>query len=120
MEDQAMANKESCAGGDVCKLIVGGLLGAGIALLLAPQTGKKTRKYLACCAKEFGGKANEAANDFAETLSDFVESAGDRAAEILKEGAELTQDSKKTLLAALEKGQKILEAQRKKLADMIG
>ena len=115
-----MANKESCAAGDVCKLVVGGLLGAGIALLLAPQTGKKTRKYLACCAKEYGGKANEAVNEFAETLSDFVETAGNRASELLEEGADLSQESKKALLAALEKGQEKLEAQRKKLADLIG
>ncbi|HBG04547.1 MAG: hypothetical protein A2075_10340 [Geobacteraceae bacterium GWC2_58_44] len=115
-----MGDKEACMAGDVCKLVVGGLLGAGLALLLAPQSGKKARKYLACCAKDFGGKANEAVNEFAETLSDFVETAGNRASEILEEGADLTQESKKALLAALEKGQEKLEAQRKKLADMIG
>lgn len=114
-----MAHKESCVAGDVCKLVVGGLLGAGIALLLAPQAGKKARKYLACCAKSVGGKANEAATDFTETLSDFVETAGARAAEIFEEGADLTQETKKALLAALEKGQEKLEEQRKKLADML-
>ena len=115
-----MGNKECCSGGDVCKLVVGGLIGAGLALLLAPQTGKKTRKYLARCAEEIGGKANEAASDFAETLSDFVDSAGSRAAQILKEGGDLSLESKKMLLSALEKGQEKLEEQRKKLADMIG
>ncbi len=115
-----MANKESCAVGGVCKLLVGGLLGAGIALLLAPQSGKKARKYLACCAKKVGGQANEAANDFVETLTDFVETAGNRAAEIFEESADLTQESKKALLAALEKGLQKLEEQRKKLADMLG
>jgi gas vesicle protein len=119
MEEITMANKESCAGGDFGKVMLGGLIGAGLALLLAPQTGKKARKYLACCAKTVGGKANEAANEFAENLSDFVESAGTRAAEIFREGADLTQESKKALLAALEKGQEKLEEQRKKLADMI-
>ena len=115
-----MADKECRAAGDICKLLVGGLLGAGAALLLAPQTGKKTREELAGYAKKVGGRANEAANDLAETLSDFVDRAGNRAAEILQEGSELTQESKKALLAALEKGQEKLEEQRKKLADMIG
>ena len=114
-----MKDRESCCS-DIGKFVLGGLVGAGLALLLAPQTGRKTRKYLAGCAKEFGGKANEAACDFAETFSDFVETAGKRASEILEEGAELTQESKKSLLAALEKGQEKLEAQRKKLADMLG
>lgn len=115
-----MGDKECCGGGGVLGVLVGGLIGAGLALMFAPQTGKKTRKYLACCAKDLGGKANDAAHDLAETLTDFVETAGNRAAEILEEGAELTLESKKALLAALEKGQEKLEAQRKKLADMIG
>ena len=112
-------DKECCPAGDVVKVVVAGLIGAGIALLLAPQTGKKSRKYLASCAKDFGSKANEAANDFAETLSDFVDSAGNRAAELLHEGGDLTTESKKTLIKALEKGQAILEKQRKKLEDML-
>jgi gas vesicle protein len=121
MGGKVMADKEECCcGGGVLKIVVGGLVGAGLALLLAPQTGKKTRKYLSCCAKSVQGKANEAAYEFAENLSDFVDTAGDRVAEIFEEGAELTQESKKSLLAALEKGQQILEQQRKKLADMMG
>lgn len=110
---------EECCGGGLCKILVGGLIGAGVALLLAPQTGKKTRKYLESYAKNLGGKANEAANEFAETLSDFVDSVGDRAAELLHQGGDLTTDSKKSLLKALEKGQEILEKQRKKLESMI-
>jgi gas vesicle protein len=120
MEETVMRHKdEECLAGDVCKLVVGGLIGAGIALLLAPQAGKKSRKFLSCCAKEWGGKANEAANEFAETLSEFVDNAGNRAAELLHEGEGLSKDSKKALLKALEKGQEILEKQRKKLEDMI-
>jgi gas vesicle protein len=114
-----MADKERCGTGDMVMLLTGGLIGAGIALLLAPQTGKKTRKYLSCCAEKVGGKANEAANDLVETLSDFVDTAATRAAEIFEQGAELTQESKKTLLAALDKGQEKLAEQRKKLAAMI-
>jgi gas vesicle protein len=110
---------ESCMAGDICKLVAGGLIGAGIALVLAPQAGKKTRKYLSCCAKDFKGKANEAVSEFADTLSDFVESAGSRASDLLEEGAGLSKDSKKALLAALEKGQEILEKQRKRLSDML-
>ena len=112
---------EGCefCGGDLCRIVVGGLLGAGLALLLAPQSGRKTRKYLSCFAKEWGGKANEAVNDFAETLGDFVENASQRASELMREKGELTQDSRKALLRALEKGQEILEKQRKKLEEMI-
>jgi gas vesicle protein len=99
--------------------VAGGLIGAGIALLLAPQSGKKTRKYLGGCAKDFSEKANETVHEFAETLSEFVESAGNRATELLEEGADLTQESKKALMKALDKGQEILDKQRKKLVDLM-
>lgn len=114
-----MSDRERCVAGDVCKLVAGGLIGAGIALLLAPQTGKKTRKYLAGCAKDFSEKASDTVQEFADTLSEFVESAGNRATELMEEGADLTRESKKALLKALDKGQEILEKQRKKLTDMI-
>jgi gas vesicle protein len=110
---------ETCMAGGIGMLVVGGLIGAGIALLMAPQAGKKSRKWLSCCAEEWGGKANKAVNEFAETLTDFVDKAGDRASELLHEGGDLSKDSKKALLRALEKGQDILEKQRKKLEDMI-
>lgn len=48
-----------------------------------------------------------------------MDNAGDRAAELLHEKANLSNDSKKALLRALERGQEILEKQRKKLEDMI-
>ncbi|MBJ6800750.1 YtxH domain-containing protein [Geomonas propionica] len=114
-----MGHKESCEGGCMMKLVVGGLIGAGLAILLAPQAGKKTRKYLTSLAEEMGGKANEAVSEFAEIVSDFVDHASDRASDFLKEKEGLTKESKKMLLAALEKAQEKLEEQRKRLADSI-
>ncbi len=113
-----MGHKE-CEGGGMASLVIGGLIGAGLALLLAPQTGKKTRKYLASLAEEMGEKANDTVSEFAETVSDFVEKATDRAAEFVKEKDTLTKESKKMLLAALEKAQEKLEEQRKRLEDSI-
>ena len=44
-------------------LVVGGLAGAGIALLLAPQSGKRTRQQIA---------------DFAEDLKDYATDLTDK------------------------------------------
>lgn len=115
-----MGHKECCTGGDVTKILIGGLIGAGVALLLAPQAGRKTRDFLASLAEEVGGKANEAVSDFADTVSEFVDMAGSRASQLLDEKENLTQESKKVLLAALEKAQQMLEEQRKKLEASIG
>ena len=115
-----MGHRESCAGGDAVKLLVGGLIGAGVALMLAPQAGKKTRKYLASFAEEVSGKANEAVSDFSDIISEFVDTAGSRASEILGEKENLSRESKKMLLAALDKALEKLEEQRAKLEKHIG
>ena len=45
-------------------LVVGGLVGAGVALLLAPQSGKRTRKQIADLAEDL--------KDYAADLTDKV------------------------------------------------
>ena len=110
-----MRHKESSTGGDVFFLLVGGLIGAGAALLMAPQAGKKTREFLASLAEEVGTKANRAVSDFADTVSDFVDTATSRASEFLEDKENLSKESKKVLLAALDTALEKLEEQRNKL-----
>jgi gas vesicle protein len=45
-------------------LVIGGLVGAGIALLLAPQSGKRTRQQIADLAEDL--------KDYAADLTDKV------------------------------------------------
>jgi len=47
---------------------VGGLVGAGLALVLAPQSGRKTRKQI----REFAEDVKEQAVDYAERLKEKV------------------------------------------------
>ncbi|OGW29160.1 MAG: hypothetical protein A2X59_02045 [Nitrospirae bacterium GWC2_42_7] len=48
--------------------LVGGIVGAGLALLFAPQSGKKTRKQLA----EMADEAKEYATDYTKKLKEKV------------------------------------------------
>ena len=115
-----MAQKSNNTMADALKLVGGGIVGAGLALLLAPQEGKKTRKDIVRYAKTIRGKTDEAVCEFADSIDDFVETVGDRAADILHSGKEMTQEAKKELLTAMEKGQEKLEKQKSRLAHMIG
>ncbi len=115
-----MARKNSGTMADALKVVGGGIVGAGLALLLAPQAGRKTRKDIVRYARTVRGKANEAVIEFADTVDDMVDMVGDRAARILHEGKEMTAEAKKDLLAAVEKGQAKLERQKNRLAQMIG
>ena len=56
------------AGGGIGSFIIGLALGAGVALLLAPQSGEETRRAVARRAR----RAQEAAQDFVEDVSGTV------------------------------------------------
>lgn len=104
---------------DAIKMIGGGLVGAGLALLLAPQSGRETRRGIIRYAKTFGGRTHHAVYDFGNSLGEFIDSIGEKANEILNSDTEMSEEAKRGLLTALERGQERLERQKRKLAQMI-
>ncbi|GFO69108.1 general stress protein [Geomonas limicola] len=104
-------------------LVVGGLIGAGVALLYAPQSGDKTRKDVARMAKKARRKtqnAMDAVEDFTEQVTDMAEAVGERASEILDKGKDMAYSAKKGLLKAIQDGEHRLERERSRLSKMIG
>lgn len=104
-------------------LLAGGIIGAGVALLYAPQTGEKTRKEMARFAKKAKRRtrdAVEAVEEFADQVSDMAESVGDRASEILERGKDMAYSAKKGLVRAIAEGEARLEKERTRLSKMIG
>ena len=63
-----MSEEESVPRSGFTIFAVGALIGAGIALLYAPQSGKETRKLLAKKAKQLRGKAE----DTYESAQEFI------------------------------------------------
>lgn len=94
---------------EVLMLVGGGVVGAGLALLLAPKSGKRTRIEIARFGKTIGRNGEKA-----------LRGAADTAAGILRSGKELTREGKNGLLTAVEKGQEALGSGTRKLARMIG
>ena len=52
----------------ILSFVVGGLVGAGVALLLAPQSGKKTRKQI----REFAEDVKEQTMEYAGKIKEKV------------------------------------------------
>jgi gas vesicle protein len=69
--------------------VIGALLGAGIALLLAPQSGEETRTAIARRAR----RAQEAAQDFVEDVSGTVADKFDEVRATVGERIEATFDA---------------------------
>jgi len=100
-------------------LAAGVLIGAGAALLLAPQSGKATRKDIARYAKNARRKAEGVVGEFTDSVSGMVDAVGDKAEDILDKGKDLSHEAKKELIGAIEDGRKKLERQRAKLEKLI-
>lgn len=99
-------------------VLAGGIVGAGLALLLAPQSGQRTRKDIVRYAKKTKNRANEAVDDLSATVSDLVDTIGDKTDDLLDKGKEAAGSARKDLIRLIEEGASKLEQFRTKLSRM--
>jgi gas vesicle protein len=78
--------------------VLGGIVGAGVALLLAPQSGTETRRKI----EELTDDVKEKAADYADIAKEKVVSTVDKAKELYKE-------KKVAVSAAVEAGKEAYE-----------
>lgn len=115
-----MSDRRTTVKAGALLLIAGGIIGAGVALLFAPQSGKATRKDISRYARKAKRKAEEVADDFSESISRMVDTVGEKTADILDRGKDVAHETKKEILRAIEDGQEKLEKQRSRLARFLG
>jgi gas vesicle protein len=100
--------------------LLGGLIGAGIALLYAPKSGRETRKDISRAARRVKKDAVELVEDTIQSVDEFVGNVKDRASDIIDMGVDLSDSAKKEVVKSLEYGQKIIEKQRKRIIEGLG
>lgn len=103
------------AGDKFIYFLVGGFVGASVALLFAPKTGEQTREFLENQYREgterLSGKASKGKEQVAEKS---LEVAG-RVTETIHKGKEILRQQKEQVSAAIEAGKEAYEAERRKL-----
>ena len=101
-----MANDRGCSLGSVgLAFMGGGLLGAAMALLLAPQSGRESREQL----RGYARRGEEKIHEFADTATQVVEQAVDR-------GREFVRENKSVLTEAVEVGRAAMSRERERLS----
>jgi gas vesicle protein len=102
-----MGNEERSQNGGslILAFFLGGLVGAGVALLLAPQAGSETRKKI----KELAEEAKEKAAGYAEEVKGKVTSS-------VGKGKEIFEQKKSLVTTAIEAGKEAYEKEKEKLA----
>ena len=87
-----MAKEESSgAGGILAAFFLGGVVGAAVALLLAPASGQETREFLGEKAREGRAKASETARQTRDVLNrqrETIAAAIERGREAYREARE--------------------------------
>ncbi|MDO9067811.1 MAG: YtxH domain-containing protein [Deltaproteobacteria bacterium] len=99
-------------------IVAGGVIGAGLALLFAPQTGTKTRKDLVRYAKKARHRADEAVEELASNVHGMVDAIGEKTEELADKGKDLAGSARKDLIKLIEEGASKLEKFRTILSRM--
>ena len=115
-----MADNDNRAVAGALMLIAGGIIGAGVALLFAPQSGERTRRDIARYTRKARRKAEEVVDEFSDTVADMVETVSEKAEDLLDKGRDMSYEAKKELVKVIELGQERLEKQRAKLMKLVG
>jgi len=101
-----MAEQESgySAGSLLLTFFLGGLIGAGIALLVAPKTGRETRKMIKGLAEDAREKAES-----------YIEQVKEKAETIVEKGKDFLEKEKSVISSAIEAGKEAYEKEKKKV-----
>jgi gas vesicle protein len=101
-------------------ILIGGLIGAAIALLYAPKSGRKTRKDIIRAARRAKNSTAYLIEDAIDDVNDFINDLKEKASEIAGQGTDLTDKAKKEIMATLEQGQKAIDKQKQKISEALG
>lgn len=93
------------AGPLIFSFFLGGLIGAGVALLLAPKSGRETREKIKELAVEAKGKAEE-----------VIEQVKGKVTSVVEKGKEVIEEKKSIVTTAIEAGKEAYEKEKEKLA----
>jgi len=102
-------DQQGYSGGTIAfAFLAGAIIGAGAALLLAPQTGAQTRTLL----RDYAQKAEEEVRDRMGEVREKMKEAKTTLDSVLEQGKQFLQEKKSVLSAAFEAGKDAMKKER--------
>ncbi|MBI5664648.1 MAG: YtxH domain-containing protein [Nitrospirae bacterium] len=92
--------------------IIGGLVGAGISLLYAPQSGRRTRRDIVRFARNTADEAKDAIEDATKSIHDLMDNVSDKLTHLASSRTDIAEGAKKKIVYALDNVQKVVEKQK--------
>ena len=108
-------NGSSETGAFLAGFIVGGLVGAATALILAPQSGERTRTQIREKSIELRDRAEDLAEDARLRADEAAEEARRRADDLQQRGRQVYQEQRTRLTSAVEEGKKAAVRKKEEL-----
>ena len=93
------------AGSTLLAFFLGGIVGAGVALLLAPASGRETRRRI-----------KDLAEDAKEKAGHYVEDVKTKASSYVEKGKGFIEDQKAVFSKAVEAGKEAYDKEKEKLS----
>ncbi len=100
-----MKDEGYSSGSMLLSFLLGGIVGAGLALLLAPQSGEETRK-----------KIKDLADDVKDRTTGYVDKTREKFASYVDEGKGLYEQKKSIVKSAIEAGKEAYEKEKERLS----
>lgn len=113
-----MEDKDKKIAAAALLIFAGGVIGAGLALLYAPQSGSKTRKDITRYSKKVRNRADEVVDDIAANVSNLVDAIGEKTDDLMERGKDVAGSARKDLIQLIEEGASKLEKFRTMLRRM--
>ena len=105
-EGTVMSEERGCSGASVALgFILGGALGASLALLFAPESGRRTRERLRDLAADMRDKTIDVSGELRDKAEDAIE-----------RGREVFEEKKTILSAAVQAGKEAMQRERDRLS----
>ncbi len=103
-------------GGFLAGFVLGGVVGAAAAMLLAPQPGEETRDLVWGKAREASNMAKDATGGLRERVSSVAGDLQATAAELYERGRTVVDNARGNVDAAVDEGQRVADVTRNDLS----